>query len=745
MADVRIFLASSLEELKQDRLEIGNFIRKLNDIYRRREVYFRLYMCEDENIAMTDARKQQEYNQQLIDSQLCFVLFFNHAGERTIEECKIAYESFLECGTPSVVVFFRRGDGYAPDHSVTEVQEYLDHELGYYYKTYEHIDTLKLKLLMQVKLLDLDVPMELRNGGVLIDGVEALTLENIAAYAKNEEIQQMREQYEIYEQEFQTAKAHFLTHQGNEEEFLKASERRQQAKQAYEALEDAIFSLLLREEAAKQPLTPRQREAYSLVEQGRFKEASAMLDLEDILSDIAREEEMAGQMKDKLSQRVSELLQKANIEKAIIGDLDRFDTIIRIYEEATQLEEKYGLEKKAMCEYCAYLLEQREYGLAGQLAERYKKYMVLEERQFEIADACNMLGLIYSDNAEELNKAVSEYEQARKNIEQLAADDPEKYLPDVAATYLNIAEVLKKKGNFNEAIENCLRAKTIYEQVDELNNGRCLLDLATVCNDLGILYSDTYQYEKAEDAYMEAWRILDDLAEKGISINPSDIAMLYLNFGQLYSTQKRWDKAGKLLSDAKTLYEILVNENPQVNLPDLARTCNALGNFYSDTNMEFDAEAEYRLAINIRVELAKKNPAVYMPEIATTCHNLGILHKKMNRLDEAEKELNFSKAIREDLVDINREFYIEDLAVSCRQMGELYKIQGRRAEAETELLKAKTIFAELSRSNPKVYLRYLIDTCNYLGSMYQMWGEFNKAEQEFREAEDAGKNSNQIT
>ena len=78
-------------------------------------------------------------------------------------------------------------------------------------------------------------------------------------------------------------------------------------------------------------------------------------------------------------------------------------------------------------------------------------------------------------------------------------------------------------------------------------------------------------------------------------------------------------------------------------------------------------------------------------------------------------------------------------------MGELYKIQGRRAEAETELLKAKTIFAELSRSNPKVYLRYLIDTCNYLGSMYQMWGEFNKAEQEFREAEDAGKNSNQIT
>ncbi len=46
MTVVNIFLASSLEDLKEDREALGNYVRKLNDIYMERDVYFRLFECE---------------------------------------------------------------------------------------------------------------------------------------------------------------------------------------------------------------------------------------------------------------------------------------------------------------------------------------------------------------------------------------------------------------------------------------------------------------------------------------------------------------------------------------------------------------------------------------------------------------------------------------------------------------------------------------------------------------------------
>lgn len=95
MTYVNIFLASSLEDLAGDREALGNYIRTLNDIYTKREIYFHLYECEYENTAMAiEERKQDEYNKQICDSQLFVVLFYNKAGDYTIEEFETAYKSF---------------------------------------------------------------------------------------------------------------------------------------------------------------------------------------------------------------------------------------------------------------------------------------------------------------------------------------------------------------------------------------------------------------------------------------------------------------------------------------------------------------------------------------------------------------------------------------------------------------------------------------------------------------------------
>ena len=231
MTDVNIFLASSLDDLAGDREKIGNYIRKLNDIYLDRGVYFRLFECEHESIAMSaEERKQEEYNKRIPDSQLFVALFFNKAGDYTMEEFEVAYRSFKEMGAPAIITCFRQGDGYHPEQSVLNFMERLDKELGHYFKRYTHIDSLKLSLLMQLKLMNLDVPIELKNSCVTVGGKAVLTLENIPMWSKNADFQHLKAEYEACEKAYLEAKANTddpLT----DAVFLKASQRWHDAKE----------------------------------------------------------------------------------------------------------------------------------------------------------------------------------------------------------------------------------------------------------------------------------------------------------------------------------------------------------------------------------------------------------------------------------------------------------------------------------------------------------------------------------
>ena len=49
MKQIRLFVASSLVEFKEERLELGNYIRSLNDIYVERGIYFKLDMVMRQN------------------------------------------------------------------------------------------------------------------------------------------------------------------------------------------------------------------------------------------------------------------------------------------------------------------------------------------------------------------------------------------------------------------------------------------------------------------------------------------------------------------------------------------------------------------------------------------------------------------------------------------------------------------------------------------------------------------------
>lgn len=149
MSDINIFLASSIVDLVHDRNAIGNFVRRINDKLKAKasNQYVRLFMCEFEDASISAlGRKQEEYNAVIRKADLFLILFFNHAGEFTLEELDIA----IQAQRPNILPFFRVADNGTAEYNADETLETAISHLAEHniqWKTYTHIDQVKQALL----------------------------------------------------------------------------------------------------------------------------------------------------------------------------------------------------------------------------------------------------------------------------------------------------------------------------------------------------------------------------------------------------------------------------------------------------------------------------------------------------------------------------------------------------------------------------------------------------------------------
>ena len=669
MTTIHIFLGSSLDELRLDREEMGNYIRKLNDIYRERDVYIKLYECEYENAAMVKGRKQEEYNEEIRQSDIFLVLFYNKAGQYTIEEFREAYKRFQSTGAPAILTCFRQGEGYAPEQSVLEFMSELGEQLGHYFKRYTHIDSVKLTLLLQMKLMKLDVPIEVEESLITVGGTPVLTLKNIPMWAKNADFQSLKERYQACERAYLDAKA-ATTDPVTDPVFLRASEQWNEAKKALRELEQELFSIALKIEEKNNDgtLTERQRKAYELMEQGDAEGANNILDLCEILDDaehIMTWKRQMNQRADKeLEQCVQELLQKIGILATHVQNPSRFDQIKDIFEKAVDIEESNHLTKIALWEYVSYLYNQNDYIRAIPLAERYLKYAELDGDKSQIAAVTNELGnLYYKNNC--MDKAEQEYLYAKNLYGQLATENPSAYQSDLAMSCNNLGNLYADTDRIELAEKELLRAKDIREQLVEENPSAYQPDLAMSCNNLGALYADINRMKLAEQEYFRAKEIYEQLVTENPSVYQSYLAMICNNLGALYVDTERMKLAKQEYLRAKKIYEQLAAENPSAYQPDLAMVCHNLGNLYNNINYMELAKQEYLRAKEIREQLAVEHPSAYRPDLASTCNSLGNLYYRNDCMDMAKQEYLRAKEIYEQLVKISPEQYTSDLRMAC--------------------------------------------------------------------------------
>jgi len=289
------------------------------------------------------------------------------------------------------------------------------------------------------------------------------------------------------------------------------------------------------------------------------------------------------------------------------------------------------------------------------IGEMLKKRLAKRER----APVSVILGILYSD-VNKFKEAEEAFKEALQIYRQLAEENPEAYLPEVAGTQNNLGNLYRNVNKFKEAEEAFKEALQIYRHSAEKNPEAYLPKVAMTQNNLGILYRNVNKFKEAEEAYKEALQIRRQLAEKNPEAYLPKVATTQNNLGALYWNVNKFKEAEEAYKEALQIYRQLAEKNIEAYLLHVAMTQNNLGALYCNVNKFKEAEEAYKEALQIYLHSKEENPEAYLPDIAMMQNNLGNLYCNVNKFKEAEEAYKEALQIRRQLAEENPEAYLPD-------------------------------------------------------------------------------------
>ena len=682
-----IFIGSSIVEFKEERMELENFIHRLsNDFEDRYDTRVIPIVCEAFDPAMARTRKQDDYLESMRGCEMCFFLFYTRAGEYTIEEFREAYKTFLANGAPKVYVYFKElGQDEKVEPSLTEFMTEVDKTYKHFYNMFSHLDTVKLRILLGIKLNAMDyLPIEVEGNACKVGGhtLEGVDLRNVPEYANSKELAVFERQLKETEEIYLRMKGQYDAQKGDEafyREYAQVAAHYHQLKKTVADLRSDLFELMLKLDSTftSGEVTPRMKEAYRLLEAGD-KEGCIR-----ILNDEERKQDYYDRKKRLKAEkaRIDEQLKREAIgfireRKLAIDVLEtmylyekRHEAMDELYREIVEEAEEFNVEQDIFYDYAKFLWKQKRFQEAICYAERlqalYESGKVKATEQ-ETASLLNLLGLLYCDT-NNFAKAEECHTKALEIRKRLVKSNPEAFEPDLAGNYNNLGNVYCITNNFAKAEECYLCAFEIRKRLAKTNTEAFEPDIADSYHNLGALCYKTSNFAKAEEYYTKAFDIYQRLAKTNPEAFEPNLAMSYHNLGLLYSDTNDFAKAEECYTKALEIRKRLVKSNPEAFEPDLASIYNNLGNLYSDTNNFAKAEECHTKALEIRKRLVKSNPEAFEPDLAMSYYSFGVLYFESSDYIKATEYFEKAIELYERLEAGTPGQYNEDLQ-GCRQI-----------------------------------------------------------------------------
>ena len=735
MKNIKIFLVPSSDAVMGDMTGVRDFFRQLNEMYFDSGINF--------SILNANEMTKNELKEHVADSDLSFFLFFEDVSADMRSCFDIFFESFKKTDKPKIVTYFKYTE--SPNDMTEAVREFsqmLGNELKHYYNNYNSIDTLKLGILMQIKVMRLDASQITisDDGMICLNGQPVADTSKIPMFEFNDRLNELKSRYDELTKEWGRLRTLRMDDPNNEElyfEFSKVATERDDTKKALREFEDLLLKTSEELAAQKGEMSPRQAEAYRLLEMGDVDGACEILPLDELLEDIRRNRRFAKNATAPLETNVEELATRITALNMKGLNNDTVAEIRRIYEEIYDTfcdTRNIGWSK--LNDYAAFLYNQNDYAKAIEVAENLRWYYSAPDSkvdEYYLGGLYNLLGLLYhSQNKPE--KAEEYYLAAIEIMKRLVEKNGDVYEPALAASYNNAGIFYKNQGQSGKAEKYYLAAIEIQKRLVEKNADAYEPDLAMSYNNSGVFYHKQGQFEKAEKYYLAAIEIRERLVKKNADAYEPDLAMSYNSAGVFYHEQGQPDKAEKYYLAAIEIRERLVEKNADAYEPDLATSYNNAGAFYDDQNQPDKAEKYFLDAIEIKERLVKKNADAYEPDLAMSYNNAGFFYAKQNQSEKAEEYYLAAIEIRERLVEKNAAAYEPDLAVSYNNAGVFYKNQGQPDKAEKYYLDAIEIYERLVKKNADAYEPALAMSYNNAGIFYSDHGQSDKAEKYYLDA-----------
>ncbi|MEV7444242.1 tetratricopeptide repeat protein, partial [Streptomyces sp. NPDC091204] len=205
---------------------------------------------------------------------------------------------------------------------------------------------------------------------------------------------------------------------------------------------------------------------------------------------------------------------------------------------------------------------------------------------------------------------------------RLVRDNPAAYLPDLASSLNNLATFQGDNGDRQSALTTIAEAVTIRRRLVRDNPAAHLPDLASSLNNLATLQGDNGDRPGALTTITEATNLYRTLTQENPAAHLPDLAMVLNNLAALQA--QTGDRPGALttITEATNLYRTLNQENAAAHLPDLAGTLNNLAALQAQTGDRPGALTTFTEATHLYRTLTQENPAAHLPGLIRTLNNL---------------------------------------------------------------------------------------------------------------------------
>lgn len=778
---INIFLASS-DELKNDRNSFHSFIATLDDIYESRGIRIKLKRWEDFSAFCTGERTQDEYNKVVRASDMCIAMFHRKAGKFTIEEFHQALDEYKSNKKhPKTYVYARvLIEGETEEQELTDFKKELFEKMGHYWCNYATDDSMKLHFVMQFERyvtpqleLGTNSNMTVENGVVRLYNREIARYENLPFAFNNEQYTRLKE--DITREETEIIQLRSI---GNDALLAMINEKikvRDEKRKMLEETERNMFETALyisKLQSDDKPMSERKRRAIELFEQGKNREAAAVLNEDEIAEDARRASDKIAQGK-ALIEVGNELYEKGMSEilslideyilraKSLMGDTDnneRLELSCRSYENAIQLADKYldriecaDLMKdygQMLLENCQFKLSREWYGKAMNI------YMDLfEDHNCKFNDSNLSLTLKLARCGAEtgtLLHKLGEYSLADdlfqwpvllysqiadfyslQNSGSLPGYIDETMSRDGFYFIVNYCSLLMDLKEYEKVIEQYKFLKENLERwpYDKESYSQC------VARGLGQCYLALNDNSNSEKYLLESLDIARVLVNENPSIqNKENYSGILNDLGGVYHQMFKFDLAEKYCVESCAVLRQLVSFDSMKYSGKLADALNTLSLSYTSLGKLNQAESNLLEALAIYRSLAETDPIAYVGRIAMSLLNYGNALNLLDKFIEAEDALNESLKLYKQLAESNETVYLDKVSRVLLALADLYCSMEENAKAVHFFKEALSIYRKLYDERPDAYIVYMARFNLVLGAVYEKLGDLDSAKKCFCEA-----------